>query len=112
MKENTVIVNIARGPIIEEKALYENLKSKRILAGIDVWYNYPENWLDFSKKSEKKKLYQNYPFKELDNIILSPHAAFKVEDIGQKTAEDIIENLNRISKGEKPKNLLKLDSGY
>ncbi|MFW9928382.1 MAG: 2-hydroxyacid dehydrogenase [Candidatus Thorarchaeota archaeon] len=112
MKEGAVIVNIARGPIIDEQALYENLKTKKVSAGIDVWYNYPERGVDFTNTDERKPVYQNYPFHELDNIIMSPHSAFKVKDIGLKTAEDILENLKLLSEGKKPKNLLNIEYGY
>ncbi len=105
-KEGAIIINVARGPIIEEKALYEFLKSNKGYAGIDVWYNYPTD------ETGDNKIFQNFPFHELNNIIMSPHSAFKVSDIGIKTAEDIITNLQLVSKGEKPINLLNNNLGY
>lgn len=112
MKKDAVIVNISRGPIIDEKALYESLKAEKIIAAIDTWYNYPENWVDFSKAQRSQSVNQNYPFEELDNIIMSPHSAFKIEDIGNQTSKDIIENIILISKGRRPKNLINLDFHY
>ena len=111
MKDGAIIINIARGPIIDEEALYEFLKAKRGYAGIDVWYNYPErqNTQDPTKKVETR---QNYPFEELENIIMSPHSAFKVGDIGMKTAVDIIKNLELLSEGSKPINILNHELGY
>lgn len=106
MKDQAIIVNIARGPIINEEALYNFLKNKKGFAGIDVWYNYPES----ASKTEKIK--QNFPFEELDNIIMSPHSAFRVADIGMKTAEDIIENLKLVAKGKDPINIINGELGY
>lgn len=111
MKEGSIIVNIARGPIIDEKALYDFLKSKKGYAGIDVWYNYPSSETDIST-GKHKKTFQNYPFQELENIVMSPHSAFRVEDIGLKTGEDIITNLTLLSEGKQPINILHADLGY
>jgi phosphoglycerate dehydrogenase-like enzyme len=37
-----LLVNVARGPVVDEKALYEALKDRRIAgAAVDVWYQYP-----------------------------------------------------------------------
>ncbi|MHA2338787.1 MAG: 2-hydroxyacid dehydrogenase [Candidatus Hodarchaeales archaeon] len=112
MKKDAVIVNISRGHIIDEQALYEALKEEKVIAAIDTWYNYPENWVDFSKAQRNQKVHQNYPFEELDNIILSPHSAFKIEDIGNETSKDIIENILLISQGKNPKNQINLVDGY
>jgi len=108
MKPTAILVNIARGPIINEKALFETLKHKKIAAaGLDAWYNYPKN------RKNPINVFQNYPFRELDNVILSPHRAFKVHQRAEMvTANDVIDNLFLISKGEKPKNQLNMDLGY
>jgi len=108
MKPTAILINIARGSIINEKALYESLKHKKIaVAGLDAWYNYPKD------KKNPVNVFQNYPFRELDNVILSPHRAFKVHQRAEiVTAKDVINNLLLVSKGEKPKNQLNMDLGY
>ena len=111
MKEGCIIINIARGPIINEEALYEFLKTKKGYAGIDTWYNYPKSSISGSN-NPFQPTYQNYPFRELENIIMSPHSAFKVGDIGMKTAEDIITNLKLLSQNKSPINLLNYELGY
>ncbi len=64
MKKDVVLVNISRGKIIVEKDLYEHLKNNpEFTAAMDVWWHYG------------KEFRQEYPFEELDNIILSPHCA-------------------------------------
>ncbi len=61
MKKNAIIINTARGPIINEKALSTALKNKRIAyAGLDVFENEPEIY---------EELYK------LDNIVMAPHIA-------------------------------------
>ena len=62
MKKNSIIVNTARGGIINEKALIDALEKKNLLAaGIDVF--------------EKEPPDQNNPLFELPNVLLSPHNA-------------------------------------
>ena len=64
------IVNIARGEVIDEEALYWALSQGVIAgAGIDVWYNYPE------VGSYEPTYPSRYPVHELKNIVMSPHAA-------------------------------------
>ncbi len=68
LKSDAIIVNVSRGKVIKESALFEFLKSRPMAcAGIDVWYKYPD------KKSNKFR--QNYPFETLNNIVMTPHNA-------------------------------------
>jgi lactate dehydrogenase-like 2-hydroxyacid dehydrogenase len=108
MKPNAIIVNISRGSVINEKALYEALRDKKIAAaGLDVWYNYPKD------RKNPVNVFQNYPFRELDNVILSPHRAFRVHQRGDiVSADDVIDNLILLSKGKEPKNQLNMELGY
>ena len=88
-----LVVNVSRGEIIEEQALYEALKNN-ILAGaaIDVWYkNHP------SEDEKGRKFPYDYPFHELDNIVLSPHRGYSpFSDLLRWN--EVVENLKRISK--------------
>jgi phosphoglycerate dehydrogenase-like enzyme len=69
MRRTALLVNVARGPIVEERALYEALKTKDIAgAAIDVWYRYPEERTRPMRPSE-------YPFEELDNVLMTPHSS-------------------------------------
>lgn len=68
LKKDAILINVSRGKVIKESALYEFLKSKEeTCAGIDVWYRYPD--------SHNKKFKQNFPFESLNNIIMTPHNA-------------------------------------
>ncbi len=67
MKPTACIVNVGRGPVINEEALYESLRTRRIAgAGIDVWYQYPSAPGQIQRPGR-------FPFHELDNIIMTPH---------------------------------------
>ncbi len=67
MKDTAVVINTARGGIIDESALYETLAAKKLLgAGIDVF--------------EQEPLPNDCPLLGLDNIVLSPHGAADTEE--------------------------------
>ena len=106
--EKGLVVNIARGLVVEEKALFEALKSKSIAgAAIDVWYNYrPE-----PDEKGRKYPYQ-YPFHELDNIVLSPHrAGSPFSELARW--EDLIDNLLLFAAGSQElKNMVDLEHEY
>lgn len=92
--KEAIVINVARGIIIDEKSLYTALKNKIISgAAIDVWYNYRP------KKDKAGREYPyKYPFHKLDNVLLSPHRAASPFDDTERL-EDIIENIKRISAG-------------
>ena len=85
MKKNAVLVNAARGPVIDEMALAQALQERWIKgAAVDVFAEQP--------------LRADHPFMALDNIILTPHvAALTVESskkMGVGTARQILQLLN------------------
>ena len=66
-----ILVNVGRGPIVDEAALYHALRDGTLhSAGLDVWYNYPT---DEAARSHTAP--STYPFHELDNVVMSPHRA-------------------------------------
>ena len=74
MKKNSVIVNIARGPIVNEKDLYFSLKNN-IIGGaiIDTWYKYPEKII--ISISILNMIYK------LKNIVMTPHLSALTESL-------------------------------
>ena len=71
MSESAILVNVGRGPIVDESALFHALRDGTLhAAGLDVWYNYPtdEPGRSATRPSE-------YAFHELDNVVMSPHRA-------------------------------------
>ncbi len=102
------LVNISRGVVVDEEALYNALNEKVIAgAGIDVWYEYqPE------PDSENRKYPSKFPFHELDNIVLSPHrGASPMDDL--KRWDEVIENITRFAAGRNDFiNVVQLDRAY
>jgi len=92
MKENAIIVNTGRGPIINEKELAFALEKKEIFAaGLDVYENEPEV---FNK------------LLELDNIVLTPHTGSATTYARYKMAEMVAEDVIAALKGKEPKNIV------
>ncbi|KXH76040.1 MAG: hypothetical protein AM326_07970 [Candidatus Thorarchaeota archaeon SMTZ-45] len=103
-----LVVNISRGPVIDEYALFKVL-SERIIAGaaIDVWYEYqPE------PGEEDRRYPFHYPFHELDNVVLSPHrGASPMDDL--ERWDEVIENITRFTQGRTDfLNIVDLERGY
>lgn len=90
-----LLVNVARGPVIDEHSLYQALKIRTIAgAALDVWYNYTPD-----PDEEGRKYPFDCPFHELDNVVLSPHrAASPFSDL--KRWDEVIENIRRFVCGE------------
>ncbi len=103
-----LLVNIGRGSVIDQDALYSVLKSQSIAgAAVDVWYDYqPE------EDEEGKKYPYTQPFHELDNIILSPHrGASPMDDLHRWN--EVIENISRYAEGRRDfLNQVNLTRGY
>lgn len=101
MKRNAIIVNVARGAIIDEAALYHALKDNRIAgAVIDTWYHYP-------RQGEDQRKPATLPFHELDNLIMTPHASAWTHNLTARRCLGIADNLNRLAHGEPLINLVK-----
>ncbi|MBT5902082.1 MAG: hydroxyacid dehydrogenase [Opitutaceae bacterium] len=66
MKPSAFIINIGRGPVIDQAALYTALKERKIGgAGLDVWWTYPTDNQPCHPSTA--------PFHELDNVVMTPH---------------------------------------
>jgi phosphoglycerate dehydrogenase-like enzyme len=93
MKPTAYLVNVGRGEIVDEKALYDALRDKTIAgAAIDVWYRYPT--------TAEATMPSALPFHELDNVLMTPHASGWTEGMMRARAEVIAENVERAVKGE------------
>lgn len=94
MKEDSILINTARGPIVDNKALAKALKNKDILgAGIDVFDIEPPLNLDEE-------------LLDTDNTVLAPHIGFATEEAMVRRAEITFDNVDSFIKGS-PKNLIK-----
>lgn len=98
--EDGYLINVARGPVVDEQALYDALSEETIGgAGIDTWYNYPE---DYDERYEPA----SYPFGELDNIVMTPHIAGWTEPTAEHRWQFIAGNIDRIARAERPENVV------
>ncbi|MCK4544525.1 hypothetical protein KAU43_03235 [candidate division WOR-3 bacterium] len=102
-KNNSVLVNVARGKIIVEKDLYEFLNKRNdTTACLDVWWHYPNDGSNRFK--------QDSPFYNLKNCICTAHSAALCENYEEKSIQFTLGNLsdyyktgrikNRIIKGD------------
>ncbi|MHA2368756.1 MAG: NAD(P)-dependent oxidoreductase [Candidatus Hodarchaeales archaeon] len=106
-----LLVNVARGEIVNQAALFTALKEKRIAgAALDVWYDYQPEPDDQGRKFPYQE--QKHPFHRLDNVVLSPHrGASPLDDL--KRWDEVIENINQFARGtENFINLVDLDQEY
>lgn len=93
MKPTACLINTSRGGVVDEQALAEALKSRRIAsAAIDVYVKEPPP--------------ADHPFFSLDNIILTPHTGWASEEAGWEIRESIMDDVRRFIAGQPPKNLL------
>ena len=107
LPNDCTLVNIARGKVVDEKALFNELKSGRIRAGIDVWYKYP-----FSEEEQKNMPVSDYPFHELDNVVMTPHLAGHSTTIETLRADALAKLLNQAVNDEPMDNKIDLSLGY
>jgi phosphoglycerate dehydrogenase-like enzyme len=93
MRPSGVIVNVGRGPVIDERALYEALKERRIAgAVIDTWYVYPT-------PADPSPTPAHLPFHELDNCVLTPHMSGWTRGTVRRRQETMAENIRRLTLG-------------
>ena len=80
MKPTAYLINTARGPIVDEEALADLLKRKKIAgAGLDTYSVEP--------------LPLDHPFRKLDNVVLTPHLGYVTEEAYRKYYGDMVEDI-------------------
>ena len=99
IKKGAILLNYARGEVVDEDALYDALH-RRVIAGaaLDVWYRYPSG--------EEPTHPGHRPFHELPNVLMTPHVSGWTEGMLAARARLIADNIRRISRGEPPENLI------
>ena len=107
MKKDAYFVNTSRGEIIDQKALEQALKEKRIggaaLDVVELDGRYPVNPYEF---------YTNYDIKEMpdlikmDNVIITPHIGGLTKEIRYRSVEMLADEIERFVKGKKLKNVV------
>ncbi len=103
-----VLVNVGRGPIVDETALYHALRDGTLYAaGLDVWYNYPAD-----EATRSHTLPAACPFHELDNVVMSPHRAGGSTETERLRMDHLAELLNAAAQGRPMANRVDLLAGY
>jgi len=89
MKSGAILVNTCRGPVVDENALYEALKGKRLAgAGLDVLVEEPPA--------------KNHPLFTLPNVTLTPHSAGPTWENWTARFRNGFDNIERVAAGRKP----------
>ncbi len=99
LKPTAIVVNVARGAIIDQGALYEHLRAHpQSGAGIDTWWDEPTQDAPFRT---------DYPFLDLPNVIGSPHNSSIVAGTMLSAARMAAENVRRYLRGEPVKGVVR-----
>jgi len=98
MKKDAILINPARGAIIDQKALYERMKAfPDFRVGIDAWWIEPHTHGEFRI---------DHPFFELDNLLGSPHNTNLVDGIFPVAAGIAAGNVNDFLEGKQPRSII------
>ena len=93
MKPTAYLINAARALVVDEGALYEALRDRRIAgAALDVWYNYP--------KGLERTSPAHHPFHSLSNVILTAHNSGWTHQTIERRWRVVADNIDRLARGE------------
>jgi phosphoglycerate dehydrogenase-like enzyme len=99
MRPDAVLVNVARGDVLDEAALIEALQARRIRgAALDVFSTEP--------------LPDQSPLWQLDNVLVTPHVSATTPRFWEREAELILDNMQRYHAGAPLRNVVDLAAGY
>lgn len=89
MRPTAVVLNVGRGPTIDERSLYDALKDGRIAGAIiDTWYNYPA-------PEQPNILPSAFSFHTLPNVVMTPHMSGWTSGTIRRRQQTIAENIRR-----------------
>lgn len=99
MADNAVLVNTARGPIVDTDALVDALRSDSIgFAGLDV--------------VDPEPLPEHHPLRDFGNAVVTPHTAWYSEDSREQLSRGIAHDVGRVLQGEQPQNPIDPESQW
>jgi phosphoglycerate dehydrogenase-like enzyme len=100
MKRSAFLINLARGPIADEDALYGALRDGTIAgAALDTWWRYPTG-------EDREPRPSRHPFHELPNVIMTPHCSPRTDGTIARRSLDIARNIDRFVRGEPLANIV------
>jgi phosphoglycerate dehydrogenase-like enzyme len=93
MRSSAVVINVGRGPTIDERSLYDALKDGRIAGAIiDTWYNYPT-------PERPNVLPSALPFHTLPNVVMTPHMSGWTSGTIRRRQQTMADNIRRRFEG-------------
>ena len=102
MKSDAILINVARGAIIDEEALYNHAKSHpNFLVGIDAWWTEPFMHGHFRME---------YPFLDLPNVLGSPHNSGIVPGMMPRAMRQAAENIRSFLEGKPVRGVIRRES--
>lgn len=108
LPQGACLVNVGRGALVDEEALFEALRTGALdSAGLDVWYRYPR-----AEEERAETLPSALPFHELDNVVLSPHRAGLTRQNEPQRARSLLELLQAAARGDEVGNRVDTSRGY
>ena len=100
MKPSAFLVNISRGAVVDEDAIYAALCDSPIGgAALDVWWRYPN-------EAEPERRPSRHPFHGLPNVIMTPHCSGWTEGMVARRWAEVAGNINRFVRGEPLQNVV------
>ena len=100
------LINISRGVVIDEEALFKSLKEGNITgAAIDTWYQYPSS-------EQRAVLPSKYDFSQLGNVVMSPHTAGYTDRALEENIKSVFDNIVKIYYGEEPESRIDPELEY
>lgn len=101
MRPGATLVNVARGPVVDEQALYDALTRRQLgRAVIDTWYQYPTPTQPSTAPSK-------LDFASLPNVLMTPHMSGWTEGTVRRRQQTMADNIRRLADGQPLVNQLK-----
>jgi D-lactate dehydrogenase len=113
MKDGAILINTARGTVVDNRALLDALsKGKIAAAGLDVLPEEPTIREEaellrsvFNREHNMETLLTDHILLRLRNVVITPHNAFNTDEAVRRILETTVENIRAFQKGE-PKNMV------
>lgn len=110
MHSRSVLVNVGRGPLVQQEPLFRSLLEGRIgAAGLDVWYRYPSPHGDRNNTPPS-----DFDFQSLENVVMTPHigGGFGSPSLERSRCRHLAASLNALSRDGSMPGRVDLETGY